>query len=1097
MNVRPLIVFFIFILGGFTPALADSAGLTGLVRDSSGAVIAGAEVKVTNRATNFTRTVTTNGGGRYVVPELPPGEYEVEIRKDGFKTVAEPSVVVNVAGSTTYNATLSPGSVDERVTVEAERPLVTTDSGGVGTVVDRQFVENLPLNGRSFQALIELTPGAVTTRSTITSTGQFSVNGQRTNANYFMVDGVSANFGASVTAQSFQQGAGTQPGLSILGGTNALVPVEGLQEFRVQTSSYAAEYGRSPGAQISITTRSGTNRFTGSAFNYFRNEALDANDWFNNRDGRPRLPLRQNDFGGTFGGPVRIPGLYDGRDRTFFFATYEGLRLRVPGTIFTARVPSVAARAAATGPFRDVLNAFPLPNAPAVAGDPADTERYITALSDPSTVDSFGFRLDQRVGDKLNLFGRFSNAPSRQSFRSFPSQENRFARDNRTLTVGATWTARPTLVFDARFNYSRSRGNFDFVGVAADGAVLPPDSLIFPSFAPRESTAVSLLVIPFGPAGISASNLTQGRTLGQLQQQYNWVGTTTLVIGNHEIRFGGDYRLLLPTQDTRSLSISYAFGTPASRQTGVPTQIQIQAFAPVSRFRIHNTSLFAQDTWRATPRLTLTYGLRYELNPPLAGDRLPFSIDGLENPLTATISPAGNRQWETTYTNFAPRVGVAYQLPKLGTVPDIFEGMVVRGGFGVFYDVGNGTALRGFNSFPFNVFRTITNPAQLQFPAPDALLQPPPFLDASNPPFSSSFFVFERNFQLPYTLQWNVSVEKALTKTDVVTVSYVGAAARRLLRLEQLRNFNQAFAQQRFGLPDAITVINPAIFGPAPSTSPLAGSDVNITRNGASSDYHALQAQYQRRLTRGLQILASYTWSKSIDDVSDETITGLPPGAVNLAVERGPSDFDIRHNFATAFSWNLPGPKENRWLRGILGGWGLDGIYRARSGAPFNIITQVFDPLNIGSTRRANVIAGIPQFLDDPSAPGGRRVNPAAFAVPAAGQQGSLGRNSLRWLAAQQFDLSARRTFNLTESVRLQFRADIFNLFNNPNFTDPGGAIDFANTPTFGRSLSMLNRGLSGVSGTATRQTSPANGFNQLFQFGGPRSVQLSLKLLF
>ncbi|MFN8000232.1 MAG: Plug domain-containing protein [Acidobacteriota bacterium] len=234
--------------------------------------------------------------------------------------------------------------------------MVNRESPTVATVVDRQFVENLPLNGRSFQVLLELTPGVTLAKSSLQSTGQFSVNGQRTNANYFMVDGVGANFGASLTAQSYQQGAGTQPALSVLGGFNNLVSVDALQEFRVQTSGYDAQYGRSPGAQVSITTRSGGNQFTGSAFNYFRNEALDAADFFDNLGGIPKRKLRQNDFGGTLGGPVRLPKKvfgplgYDGRDRTFFFASVEQLRLVQPQAgVFRARVPSLAAREAATG----------------------------------------------------------------------------------------------------------------------------------------------------------------------------------------------------------------------------------------------------------------------------------------------------------------------------------------------------------------------------------------------------------------------------------------------------------------------------------------------------------------------------------------------------------------------------------------------------------------------------------------------------------------------------------------------------------------------------------------------------------------------------
>ncbi|QUV83145.1 TonB-dependent receptor [Chloracidobacterium sp. D] len=1080
--------------------LAGPTGtITGVVRDSGGAFISGAEVSATNLATNFTRTAITNASGRYVIAELLPGDYQLEVKRDGFQTAVETRVVVNVEAIVAKDFTLVAGAISETITVESDSDLVNRESGAVGTVIERKFVENLPLNGRSFQALIELTPGVVLARPSIFSTGQFSINGQRTNANYFMVDGVSANFGAAVTAQSFQQGAGTQPALTILGTTSSLVPADAMQEFRVQTSSFAAEYGRTPGGQISISTRSGSNDFTGSLFHYFRNEKLDANDWFNNRNGLPRLPLRLNQFGGTFGGPIRIPGLYDGRNRSFFFATYEGLRLLVPGTVFVARVPSLAARQAAPEPFRAVLNAFPLPNAPAQPGDPADAARYITGISDPSEIDTVNLRFDQKFGQSANLFFTFLNSPSGSRFRSFPSQENAFERNNRSLTGGLTWAIRPNLVLDTRLNFGRSRGNFDFRGVERDGAVLPPDSLVFPSFAPRATTAVSLQTIP-GVSGVSAANLTQGRTLGQLQRQFNLVSSVTYVVGNHEIKVGADYRLLRPIQDTRSLSISYVFGTVASRATGVPTSISIQAFAPVTGFRIHNFSSFVQDTWRIRPRLTLTFGLRHDLNPPLAGERLPFSIDGLENPLTARLAPAGTRQWRTRYTDFAPRLGVAYQFAEQSgsALGRFFGGWILRGGYGIFYDLGTGTALRGFNSFPYNTLRTITNPAQLRFPANEADLQPPPFLDPNNLPINASFFVFDRNLRLPYTHHWNATLERAIGRHNAITISYVGAAARRLLRAEQLRNYNEAFARQNFGLDRPVIVINPAVFGPAPSASPAAGSPVSVTRNATASNYNALQMQYRRRLSRGLQALASYTWSKSIDDVSDEVLQGIPLEGYNQRLERGPSDFDIRHTFTAAATYDLPTLTQQPFVKALIGGWSINGIFRARSGAPLNVISQSFDVFNIGTTRRVDRVPGQPVFISDRNAPGGRRLNPAAFAEPARNRQGTLGRNSLRWLAATQWDLSVRRTFNFGERLRLQFATDFFNAFNQANFTPPSPTrLPNGTLVGNGEASSMLGRALAGVGGTATRQTSPSNGFNQLFQFGSPRSIQFSLRLLF
>ena len=1084
---------------------AIGATLSGRVTDANGAVLVGATVEVVNTATNAKANVVTNNQGLFVVPELPAGVYRITIKQNGFQTLMREGLILNVGDRINERFVLSAGQIEETVSVEGRASLIEKDSAAVATVVDQQFVKNLPLNGRSFQTLIELTPGVVLTKTGSTggtiATGQFSVNGQRTNANYFMVDGVGANVGASVTAQGFQQAAGTLPGFTVTGGTNGLTSVDALQEFRVQTSTYSAEFGRSPGAQISIVTRSGTNQYTGTLYNYFRNEKLDANDWFDNRDGRARRKLRQNNFGGVLGGPIRFPPSifgplgFDGKDKSFFFFSYEGLRLVQPQPgVIIARVPTPEFRNAATGTFRDVLNAFPLPNAPAQAGDPTGTGRYIAGLSYPTRQDAWSLRFDQRLSSKMNLFARYNDAPSNMRVRSFPSQENAFASNLRTFTTGWTWTISPRIVSDFRFNYSRSRGLFEFSGVAADGAIIPNLDNYLPSFASGATSRLSLQVIPgVFNAGLSASNLTLGKAVGNQQRQFNYVENFTIIAGKHEVKFGFDYRRLRPIQDASDIGISYAFNPNLS---GALSSITIQAFQPVTDFLVHNFSGFAQDTWRVTRRATLTLGARYEVNPPAAGKRLPYTLVGLENPLTARLAPAGTRQWETTWDNIAPRVGLALTLSeKLD--------LVVRGGFGIFYDTAQGTALRGYSSFPYNTTRTITTPSLLRFPANPADVTPPPFSDTLAPPYTSSFFVFDRNLELPYTRQWNLTLEKGLGRQQKVSASYVGAQGRRLLRAEQLRNYNAAFVQQRFGLTTgAITVLPLDLFGPAPSTTPQAGAPVSITRNGTTSDYHALQLQFQRRLTRGFQALASYSWSKSLDDISDEFTAGIPPSEQVLRLERGHSDFDIRHVFTTALTYEIQPLSGNAFVRSVLGNWGIDAIGRWRSASPFHVITQNFDILNIAATRRVDILPGVPVWLDDAAAPGGRRVNPAAFAVPAPSKQGTLARNSLRAFSARQVDLSLRRQFNLNEKLRMQFRAEAFNVTNTPNFNDPAASYINStlapcapNTTNFGCSVSMLGRGLSGNTGAS--QTSPSAGFNSLFQVGGPRSLQLSLKLLF
>lgn len=1088
--MKTLSVFILFV--SFFQVRASSANLSGLVLDVNKLPIAGATVQIVNQASNQTFVTQTDREGFYVFTQLEPGNYQIKVVKDGFRTVTR-AVTLNVSSAIKIDFVLEVGQINETVIVEeTSRDMVETESSAVSTLIDRRFIENLPLNGRSFHSLIELTPGVVLVPSSIQSPGQFSVSGQRTNANYFTVDGVSANVDTSTNFQFYQQAAGTLPGLSVFGGTSSLASIDAIEEFRVSTSSYDAQYGRQPGGQIEIITRKGSNRFTFSAFDYVRNDIFDANDFFDNRAGRPRRKLRQNNFGLVAGGPVILPFLYNGKDKSFFFVSYEGLRLTQPQPgSFVANVPSIASRQAAPEPFRAVLRAFPLPNAPRQASDPTDTERYVVAISYPSRSDSLSIRVDQNFGNRVNLFGRYNQAPSSQTFRAFPSQNNFYEKQLYTLTLGSTQVFSSRITNDFRFNYSYNDGLFEFRGIEVDGAVLPPDSLIFPSFTSRDKAAVSLQLSTGNfAAGVISSNLTQGKTTATRQRQFNVVNSLSLAFGKHQLKLGFDYRRLKPKFNSREINISYVFSTTASRASGVPTGITVQAFAPNTNFYVENFSAYIQDTWRVSNRLTLNFGLRWEVNPPLKGERLPYNARGMDNPLTATLAPPGTRQWKTEYDNFAPRVGIAYLVSQR-------QNLVVRGGFGIYYDLATGVALRGFTSFPYNSLKTLAG-NQLRFPANENDLRPAPFLDNSPPPYSASFFFFDPNLKLPFTRQWNISVEKGFGRNQTVTVSYVGAQGRRLIRTEQYRNFNAAFVQQRFGLNTGpLIVINPAIFGPTPaqlqSNVPAAGSDVQYTRNGTQSDYNALQVQYQRRFSKGLQALASYTYSRSVDDVSDETTIGVPPNLLNLKLERGRSSFDLPHNFIAALSYELPRVKSNDLLGAIFNGWGIDTVIRWRSGLPFSVITQVFDPLNIGSTRRVDRVPGQPVWIKDKKVPGGRKLNPSAFALPPVGVQGNSGRNAYRSYSARQVDLAVRRTFKVTESGwRLQFRAEAFNLFNTPNFGFPAASFGISG---FGEPFAMLGRTLSG--NTATTQTSPSPGFNSLYQMGGPRSLQFAIKILY
>src|SRR6185503_11786363 len=459
-----------------------------------------------------------------------------------------------------------------------------------------------------------------------------------------------------------------------------------------------------------------------------------------------------------------------------------------------------------------------------------------------------------------------------------------------------------------------------------------------------------------------------------------------------------------------------------------------------------NFSAYAQDTWRIRRRLTVTYGLRWELNPPPseANGDAPFTVSGLDNPATMTLAPQGTPFFETTYGNFAPRVGVAYQLSQSPG-----REVVLRGGFGIFYDLGTGTASTAFYgaNFPHSSRKVVVNSA---FPLTSDVLTPLPF--KTSPPYPT-LFVTDPHLTLPRTYQWNVTTEGSLGTHQSLLASYVGAAGRRLLRQEYLVNPNANF------------------------------TDLYVTRNASVSDYHALQVQFNRRLSRGLQALASYTWSHSIDTVSLESSLNVLSTRYDPSRDRGSSDFDIRHTFSAAATYDIPKVDTNRLLRPIVNSWVFDAILIVNSAPPFNPIAGGLPVFGLFGSTRPDVVPNVPLYVDDPTVAGGRRINRAAFKPPPANQQGTLGRNVLRAFPVSQVDMALARQFTLTERWKLQLRAEAFNVFNHPNFGRPVTRIGF---PTFGRSQSMLNKSLGFDAG-----------LNPLYQIGGPRSIQLALKLQF
>jgi hypothetical protein len=1050
-------------------AQSSTATLSGTVMDEAGAVIPAVQISLLSLTTALQRHAVTDDEGTYVVPLLPPGRYNVTAQRNGFGTVEVRNVVLNTGDQLSLRIKLKVGEIGESVTI-IEDPSSVQESVAIGTVVNRHFVENLPLNGRSFQSLFELTPGVVLTRATFNEQGQFSVNGQRANANYFMVDGVSANIGVSAGSAPGQSAGGSLPALTALGSTNNLVSVDALEEFRILTSTYAPEFGRTPGAQVSIITRSGSNEFRGTLFNYFRNDALDASDWFANSRGLRRPAIRQNDFGGVLGGPVV-------RDRAFFFFSYEGLRLRQPQVAVT-EVPSISARQIAPAAIKPFLNAFPIPNGPETRNGFAE---FAASYSDPSSLNATSLRVDAVASERLALFGRYNRATSSTVQRgstivpgfsvqtvvnpTIAQSLNNLSHaelETETITWGATYSFSATTVNDLRANWSRARGATNFTLDDFGGATPLPSSLLFPASASVEDAGFQFLL-----GGGTNASLVVGKNVDNLQRQINLVDNLSLVRGSHQLKFGVDYRRLTPVYDSLRYNQSVVYdgvtgeidSPPGTALSGIAKSVQVFSGAE-PRFPVFtNFSAYAQDTSRVTPRLTLVYGLRWELNPPPteAQGNAPFTVLNLDNPATIALAPRGTRLWKTTYNNFAPRVGLAYQLSDVQG-----RELVLRAGLGLFYDLGNGQSAQGFGSvFPFVAVKRFTN---VPYPLNPDQATPPPF--SLTPPFGT-IVTFDPNLKLPRTFQWNVALEKSLSTNQTVAVAYVAAIGRRLLREDVLLNPNQDFTVLR------------------------------VTRNAGQSSYHAMQAQYAQRLSRGLQALVSYTWSHSIDNASSDSlsrvrITGTTSvGGVATTTSNtvlGPSDFDVRHSLTAAATYNLPAPRAGFVGSAFLRNWSVDAILHARTAAPVNVVVRsdvIGDDL-IVELQRPDIVEGVPVYIDDPTAPGGRRINRAAFLVPSQIRQGSLGYNALRGFGVTQLDVALRRQFNLGERLKLQFKTEVFNLFNHPNFGNP---VNVLSSTQFGQSTQMFGRSLGngGING----------GLSPLYQVGGPRSVQLALKLQF
>ena len=973
--------------------------VSGLIRDPSDAAVPGAALTVVNEDTGFRRSTASGPDGSYAVAALEPGTYRITVRKEGFRTMIRVGVRLMLGQPSRIDFELPLGSMQETVTVEGLRTAVVQNDVSLGTLVTHDQIESVPANGRNFLSLLELTAGTVVTPATRGEAGQFSAGGQRPNSNYFTVDGVSVNTGVSAGGSPARNTGGSLPGMTAIGSLHGLLPLDAADEFRVETSSTSAEFGRLPGAQVVMTSRSGSNELHGSLFEAMRNTPLAANDWFSNSRGVRRSQLSIHDFGASMGGPVQ-------RNRTFFYASYEGLRLKQPFS-WRSAVPDRQVRLESADWVQPLLGLFPVPNGRALESGTAEWTGLNTR---PSRLDTGNLRIDHALTSRITLFGRYNRTPSWSEYNG--TQLNRIAMDSRSATLGLNVRFRPAVLFELRMNYSDAKLDSEWGNLPTASCVLTPvaQRLL------RIDDACGVL-LRFSIAGIG--NVVSGREPDQTQSQRHFAPSLSIGSGSHQLRIGGDYRRLDPRRRDWSSSVGVIAEAVSDMVTGQNLWVTLNTQRAVDT-TLAEGSVYAQDSWRVHSRLTALFGVRWELS---ASPRLKQAVYP-SDPLPLYVFKDQEQMWAKPFGNVGWRAGLAWRPAANGRT-------VVRAGAGLYFDSSFSVATDLVNGGPFSMSQ---------------------FGSAVHAPFTTVMsYGFEPGLRLPSVGQWNATIEHAFDDANVVTASYTGARGRDLLRRE--------------------------VGGPG-NTETLR---LALATNNARSSYHAMQWQYRLRATRGLTGLLSYTWSHSIDNSSSDSVLQWAGAGVTATTDRGSSDFDVRHLFSGALTYRVPW--RNRWIRD----WQWDGIFRARSGFPLTVLNSEYAMgLTFANAFRPNLAPGQPVWLSDGSAAGGRRLNPAAFVTAGQRVQGNLGRNAIAGLGMSQVDLALSRDFRFGERRGLVFRVEAFNALNHPNFADP---VRFLSSPLFGAAPSMLNLMLG--------SGSPGSGLTPAFQSGGPRAVQLQLRLRF
>jgi len=1059
-NFRTLLVVVLPLLASITVAAqTHRASLRGTIYDTNGAAIPRVAVSLTSVATGETRNVTSGNAGEYAISSIPPGLYQLEVEKTGFnKLNYRLELLVNE--DRRQDITLNVGGPDV-VSIDStfEAPL-KRDTASLGTVIENRQITGLPLDGRNFYELSLLVPGAVPpaqgSAGSVRGDFAFSVNGAREDANNFLLDGV---YNIDPKLNTF----GVRPS------------VDAIREFEMLTSTYDASFGRNPGAQVNVVLNSGSNDFHGSLFEFHRNAALDARNFFA-PSSEPKPKYIRNQFGGALGGPIK-------RDKTFFFADYEGTRSR-EGITRVTNVPTAEERAGnfsqsvfgvPTNPFtgqpfangripdflinpvgRTIAALYPLPN----RNVPFQNFVSSPVLRDDN--DSFDVRVDHNLTERADLAFRYSFGDRNlfepftgPSFSAVPGFGDTVRRRSQNAMVALTFVLTPNFVNESRGAFSRVAGS-----VTQEASVLN-SQVGLPTISPRarDLGLTFITLTGFSPLGDEGNNPQNSVT-----NVYQFLNNSSYVRGDHLIKFGVDLRFSQQNafRDVESRGrIQFSPFTQITRNAlgdlllGLPLVTSIARVDNPQQVRTESYNFFINDSYRVTPRLTLVGGLRYEYNsPPVdAADRATIYDVATRNLVPVGTNGVPRSGFDADKNNFAPRVGFAWSIGD-------DQVTVLRGGYGIYYDqspLAPAEALY-FNSpfFDNNIF----------FPLPGLPLMVndpwPAFFPFALP---DSALAIQRDLRTGYMQHWNFNVEHQLGSRSVLEVAYVGSKGTKLLTA---RDINQP---QPSVLPPGLP------FVPRPD---FRFDDIDLLESRGNSNYHALQARFQQRLSHGLTALASYTWSKSIDDASNFFSSAgdpnFPQNSYNVAAERGRSNFDVRHRLSLSYSYALPFGQgrqylaDDGWVSTLLSGWETYGIVTLQSGRPFTValLSEIDNSgtgrsiLGFGANDRPNVV-GNPD-LSNPTTL--QWFNTAAFAFPAPGTFGNAGRNILDGPGFQNVNVSLMKNTKLTERVNLQFRAEAFNLFNHPNFNLPD---NFLGSPTFGRISSARD----------------------------PRHIQFGLKLLF